>query len=146
MKKSFLMAFMAMAFTGFLVSCEEDDEHLRNRTEDDIEWNTINVTVRAGDWEYVEGSRNCNSYYYADVKVSDLDKNKCKGGIICCYLYDDEVQTQLPCTRYYNSGNEEWSRTIDYDFYKKGVTFYVTESRDSINLPERMEFRIAFIY
>lgn len=146
MKRKLLWAFAALLSVGTLASCEEDDDHLRNRTEDDIEWNTKEVTVRSGDWEYVNGSRNCNSYYYADVKVSDLNKEKCKGGIICCYLYDDDVQTQLPCTRYFNTDGEEWSRTIDYDFYKNGVTFYVTESRDSLSQPERMEFRIAFIY
>lgn len=146
MKRKLLWAFAALLSVGTLASCEEDDDHLRNRTEDDIEWNSINVTVRAGDWEYVKGSKNCNSYYYADVDLKELKQNKCDGGLICCYLYDDDVQTQLPCTRYYNSGNKEWSRTIDYDFYKKGVTFYVTESNDSISLPERMEFRIVFIY
>ena len=72
-------------------------------------------------------------------------------------MYDDAVQTQLPCTRYMSDGKHQWTRTIDFDFYKRGITIYVTDfvtqneastkpSDDFVpDEPGEIKFRIAVL-
>jgi|GEM_PF-2672504 len=147
MKRHFLFAIAAVVFSGFVASCDDDDkDDLRSGIEDSINWHSIAITVHSDDWKYHTGRNNANGYYYADVKVDKLTRAICDGGMVCCYIYNDDYQSPLPNIRYYNSGNEEWTKTIDYEFYRKGVTFYVTDSHNIDELPEKMEFRLAFIY
>ena len=135
---------------GGFTACDEDFDCLRNETRDEVDWFTTKVTIEPRDWNYSP-----NGYYYTDVKVRELDRDVFRGGIVCCYLYDGkDVQIQLPYTRHYNEGGQEWTRTIDYDFYKHGVTIYVTDyspnqgsngDKFEPECPDEMTFRIALI-
>ena len=125
MRRKILSMFMLLAAAGF-VSCDEDFDYLRIETRDEVDWTTITVTIDADEWNYNSNSDD-TGYYYADVKVREIDKDVCRNGLVCCYMYDDAVQTQLPCTRYMSDGKHQWTRTIDFDFYKRGITIYVTD-------------------
>ncbi len=147
MKRKLLWAFAALLSVGALTSCEDDSHTLRDEMSEDIDWYSKKITVKSDDWVLHSNRDNDNIYYYADIKVSELTGSICKGGIICCYLYEDNAQTQLPCTRYYQDSDQNyWSKTIDYDFYKGGITIYVTDSEFYDENPGDMEFRLAFIY
>lgn len=145
MKRNFILAALALMFVGLATSCDDDDS-LRDETSDDVTWHTKKITVKAKDWE-LYSNRDNDIYYFADIDVSELTSAVCKGGIVCCYLYEGDAQTQMPCTRYYQDSDQNyWSKTIDYDFYKGGITIYVTDSEFYDENPGDMEFRLAFIY
>ena len=148
MKRKILSMIALVAIAAGFSACEENDGHLRNEIREDVDWSITKVTIDEDDWSY-KTNRDGSSYYYCDVKVNDIDSWVYKGGLVCCYLYDgDDVQTQLPCTRYLTDGTNYWTRTIDYDFYKKGVTIYVTDflpDNSQPETPEKMTFRILVL-
>ncbi len=148
MKRKILSMFVLAAVAVSFSACEVDDDHLRNETREDVDWSIAKVTIYEDDWNY-KTNRDGSSYYYVDVKVNEINNRVYKGGLVCCYMYDgDDVQTQLPCTRYLTDGTNYWTRTIDYDFYKKGVTIYVTDflpDGEKAENPGKMTFRIAVL-
>ena len=155
MKRKILSIFALIVMAGGFTACDEDFDYLRSETRDEVDWFTTKVTIDSHDWNYSQGG----NYYFADVRVRELDRDVYRGGIVCCYLYDgNDVQIQLPYTRHYNEGGQEWIRTIDYEFYKRGITIYVTDyplnqgsSSSSANdqfepeRPDDMTFRIALL-
>ena len=158
MRRKILSMFVLLAATAGFVSCDEDLEYMRNGVSDDVDWTTKKVTVQERDWIYQSNHDNSGGYYYADIKVRDLNSDVFRGGIVCCYMYDgNDVQIPLPCTRTMSDGTHEWQRTIDFEFYRKGITFYVTDyipqtgitTTPSDNFepdePGEMKFRIVLL-
>lgn len=153
MRRKILSMFVLLAAAGF-VSCDEDLDHMRNGVSDDVDWTTKKVTVQERDWVYQSNRDNSGGYYYADIKVRDLNSDVFRGGLVCCYLYDgNDVQIPLPCTRTISDSAHEWQRTIDFEFYRKGITIYVTDyipqtgasNNFEPNEPGEMKFRIALL-
>lgn len=147
MKRKILSMFTLLAIVAGFSSC--DDDYLRNETRDDVEWTTKKIKVEEEDWIYQSNRNAPGGYFYTDIKVNELDGDVFRGGLVCCYLYDgDDVQIPLPCTRTMSDGKHEWQRTIDFDFYRKGITIYVSDfpSDDFVPDPEEMKFRIALLY
>ena len=90
-----------------------------------------------------------NCYFKCNKKVSDLTYAVLDGGMVNCYLYVDnsDTQAQLPTVRHFeNREGHLWTRTIDYEYYSGGVTFYVTDSDFAGEQPGTMDFRLMFAY
>ena len=152
MKRKILSMFTLLAIAAGFSSC--DDDYWNTETREDVEWTTQKVTVKERDWAYQTNHSGSGGYYFADIKVRELDGDVFRRGLVCCYMYDgDDLQIPLPCTRTISDGAHEWQRTIDFEFYRKGITIYVTDfipqSEANANFepdePEEMRFRIALL-
>ena len=152
MRRKILSMLTLLTICSGFASCDEDFDNWRSETRDEVDWTNARVTIDVNDWIY-DSNGNGSGYYYSNIKVKEIDKEVYRYGLVCCYLYDGDVQTQLPCTRYMTDGKHEWQRTIDFDFYRRGVTIYVTDfvpqngASDNFvpDEPEDMKFRIAVI-
>lgn len=135
--------FAAMAF--FAVSCDDDTRNLRNETTEDVIWRSIEI--KADSWIKCADREGLNPYYKTSVNVPQINNNVLKGGIVTCYLYDGDAQAPLPSVRHYeNASNQLWTRTIDYEYYSGGVTFYVTDSDFAGQYPGTLYFRLMLAW
>lgn len=136
MKKAFLL-FMAAVL---LLSCDE------SYPEDLTTKQTISLKVNANDWtEYIGNSG--ERYYYCFVRINEITSTIYERGGVMAYIDFDDRQQALPYVRHMrNSAGNMWTRTIDYDVTRDGVTFYVTNSDFAIDPPGTMYFKVLLIW
>lgn len=145
MKTIFKTAVLSLACVLPLVSCEDDTRTLRNETTDDVIWSSVELT--AANWEKCADRQGLNTYYRCSVRTSAINYQVLNGGMVNCYLYDGNAQAQLPSVRHYeNAQNQFWTRTIDYEYYNGGVTFYVTDSDFAGEKPGVLTFRLMVAF
>lgn len=133
----------AIAFMAFgLMSCEDDTRTLRSDVADEVRMYSGEFPVEH--WTKCSDRGGLNPYYKADIRCSKITYTVLRGGQVNCYLYTGNTsQVQLPCVRHYeNAQGDQWTRTIDCEYWDGGVTVYVTDSDFAGGTPEPMSFRI----
>jgi len=144
MKKFMKAAILSLACMFTLASCDEDGRTLRHETTDDVIWSSVELT--ASNWEKCVDRNGENTYYKCSVRTNALTYDVIRGGLVNCYLYDGDAQAQLPCVRHFQNGQSYWTRTIDYEYYSGGLTFYVTDSDFAGDRPGVLTFRLMVAY
>lgn len=148
MKFSSAVLFLLACAPAF-VSCDDETRTLRNETTDDVIWKSKEIRVLDTEWQKFVDRDGMNCYFKCNKKVSDLTYAVLDGGMVNCYLYVDnsDTQAQLPTVRHFeNREGHLWTRTIDYEYYSGGVTFYVTDSDFAGEQPGTMDFRLMLAY
>lgn len=141
MRNTIKVAILSLACFLSLVSCDDDSRTLRHETTEDVIWSSVELS--AYNWEKCADRNGLNSYYKCSVRTPDITYQVMKGGVVNCYLYDGSAQAQLPSVRHYENGlGQFWTRTIDYEYYSGGVTFYVTDSDFAGDAPGLLKFRL----
>lgn len=137
MKKAILFLMAAV----LLFSCEDN-----SYPEDLTTKQTFNLKVNANDWTEYTGSSG-ERYYYCFVKINEITNTIYERGSVTAYIDYDDRQQVLPYVRHMrNSAGSMWTRTIDYDVTRDGVTFYVTNSDFAIDPPGTMYFRVLLMW
>ena len=118
-----------------------------------INWFVRDYTINSSDWQLVGGTDELNSYWQAEISVSELTKFVYESGNVFCYMYqkddnNNEVQTMLPFTvpKGSNSGGTEelWTETYACDFMPGSIMFYVNYSDFyTNNRPPATSFRVV---
>jgi len=143
-KTTNIFIILAVAMMA-LVSCEKEDP---SYPEDLTTKQVFNFTVKANDWDEVTDNDGLNRYYRYGFKLRDLKPNasleKCA---VLAYVNYGNYEAPLPYTRHYEDLDFNfWTRTIDFDYSLNDVNFYVTNSDFAKDRPERMYFRVVFIW
>lgn len=144
MDKSILLFVLTLAL--MFTSCEKESI-LRSEVSDEVDWYSASFNINEQDWRSYYNRETGESYYYATVDIRSLSYQIYDGGLVNCYLYEGGAQSQLPITRYFKDDKGiNWSRTIDYEYTKDEVTFFVSLSDFREEIPENMEFRVVMIW
>ena len=123
---------------------------------DGMYWFVKTYTINENQWQLVNGVDQLNSFYKAEIKISELDRDIYDGGNVFCYMYQrvdgKEVQTLLPFTipkgQSYPNGTEDlWTETYAYDFMVGSIMIYVNYSDFyTSNRPPTKSFRVVLNY
>jgi hypothetical protein len=126
-----------------LMSCEVTNSYPE-------ELNTKQVfrfTVKASDWQQVTDQAGLNRYYRCNFPISGVNQYVIDNGATIAYIEFDGFQQTLPYTRHFeNNDGAKWTRTVDFDFSRTDVHFYVTNNDFVPDPPETMYFRVVFIW
>jgi len=138
MKQSLLIFALGILF---LSSCESYPEVLENKQ-------VFYFDVKAKDWVKNSDRDGLNTYYSCHFKVKGLntcaDLDHCAALGFICLGSNDQA---LPYTRHYeNKSGDAWTQTVDFDYSLSEVNFYVTDSDFAGDRPEKMSFRIMYIW
>ena len=143
--KKYMTICLLMAMTFAAASCDSDTRSLRNETTEDVIWRSLEI--KADNWVRCSDRDGLNSYYTTSISVPQITNQVLRGGVVNCYLYDGDAQAQLPSVRHYeNAAHQFWTRTIDYEYYSGGVTFYVTDSDFAGTSPGVLFFRLMMAW
>lgn len=125
-----------------LLSCDNYSHTVREETS----WDVIHLSVNSRDWEEKVDSRGENRYYTCAFSVPDLTEHVCDYGVVLCYLkIEGDAQEILPYTRLRESNGQRWTQVVDFDYSRKNVRFYVTNSDFIVDPPQSMEFRLVLL-
>lgn len=126
-----------------LISCDI------NYTEPE-ELNTKQVfrfEVKKADWTPYTDESGLNLYYRCNFDIKGITRYIVENGAVLGYIEFDGYQQALPYTRHMeNADGARWSRTIDFDFSRTDVQFYVTNNDFVNDPPETMYFRVVFVW
>ncbi|MDD3196617.1 MAG: hypothetical protein PHU68_12610 [Paludibacter sp.] len=126
-----------------LISCDI------NYTEPE-ELNTKQVfrfEVKKADWTPYTDESGLNLYYRCNFDIKGITQYIVENGAVLGYIEFDGYQQALPYTRHMeNADGARWSRTIDFDFSRTDVQFYVTNNDFVNDPPETMYFRVVFVW
>ena len=126
-----------------LISCDI------NYTEPE-ELNTKQVfrfEVKKADWTPYTDESGLNLYYRCNFDIKGITQYIVENGAVLGYIEFDGYQQALPYTRHMeNADGARWSRTIDFDFSRTDVQFYVTNNDFINDPPETMYFRVVFVW
>ena len=126
-----------------LVSCDNAYSYPEELTTKQV----FNFEVRASDWVEKVDDSGLNRVYSCRFNVNGLSNYVFNNGVVMGYIDYSNYQQTLPFTRYFeNTLNQRWSRTIDFDYSATDVTFYVTNSDFAQDPPEKMYFRIVYMW
>ena len=113
-------------------------------------------TYSINKWELVNGKDNIDSYFRAEIKIPELDRDIYAGGNVFCYMLQNmdgtEVQTLLPFVlpkgQINPNGTEHlWTETYAYDFTVGSIMLYVNYSDFyTSNIPPTASFRVVLNY
>jgi len=137
MKKLFLLILPLL----FLASCDGTMSYPEDLTTKQI----VNLKVNSTNW--ILKTDGVTKYYSAYVKVDALtDRVYTNGGVVAYIDYNDYQQV-LPMVRHYgDTKGNLWTKTIDYEVEKGGITFYVTNSDFVTDAPETMYFKVILFW
>lgn len=115
-------------------------------------WHIEKVTVKQSDWKLSGNPGDLKSYYYADVRISQLTQYVFDYGTVLGYVYlEPDVKNGLPYV--YHTGeevageNKLWTQTYDFDFEPGWVRLYVTFSDfETYYIPEEETFGIVLMW
>ena len=104
--------------------------------------------VKANDWQANTDHDGLNLFYSCNFKIKGLNTgvslNRCA---VLAYINFGNYEQPLPYIRHYeNTFGELWTRTVDFDYSLKEVNFYVTNSDFAVERPEKMYFRLVYIW
>lgn len=142
MKNGILFAVMVLLCMTGLSSC--DLVSLRDETTNEVKWKSLEIC--ATEWTKCSDAKGLNTYYKYSTRISELNYDVLKGGIVQCFLYDGDTQVALPDSRHYEDekGNR-WTRTIDFEVYSGGISIYVTDNDFSGEAPGTLRFRLTLL-
>jgi hypothetical protein len=104
-------------------------------------------TVKAADWQQVTDQAGLNRYYRCSFPISGVSQYVVDNGATLGYIEFDGFQQTLPYSRHFeNADGAKWTRTVDFDFSRTDVHFYVTNNDFVSDPPETMYFRVVFIW
>ena len=124
-----------------LVSCESYKGDLGAKQ-------IFNFEVKADDWTEITDNDGLNRYYRCGFKLKNFHPGTSfKRRAVLAYINFGEYEQPLPYIRHYeNAAGELWTRTIDFDYSSDEINFYVTNSDFAREIPEKMHFRVMFIW
>ena len=121
-----------------------------------IYWYVNTYTVNSSQWELVNGVDQIDSYYKAEIRIPQLDKDIYEYGNVFCYMFQNidgvEVQTLLPFNIpkgiiHPNGAEELWTEMYAYDFTVGSIMLYVNYSDFyTNNRPPTTSFRVVLNY
>lgn len=99
-------------------------------------------------WGFQDGNA---PHFYYNFNFDKLTDHIYDNGTIVVYYDDGQTQHPLPYVRTYEQAVggyiRTWTQTIDYEFRRGGISFYVTNSDFIYNSnPGRMKFRMVVIW
>lgn len=114
-------------------------------------WRIEDITVNNREWQYSSDSDGQNGHYFYSINFPDIDKFIYNNGKVFVSLefedsYGNFTQQDLPIVRHYEDNGKKWTRTIDFDYSKGNITFYVTDSEFKEGRPEEMLFRVVLLW
>ena len=126
-----------------LTACEINTSYPEELTTKQV----FRFEVKARDWQQMTDQDGLNRYYKSSFKINGISDYIINNGAVLGYIEFSGYQQALPYTRHYeNFDGAKWSRTIDYDFSRTDVHFYVTNNDFIVDPPETMYFRVIFIW
>lgn len=98
-----------------------------------VSWFTQSYKVKKSDWKLSGKPGELNSFYYADIPISNLTKFIYTSGTVLAYIETEPgIKNSLPYVSHRggvdNLGEFLWTQTYDFDFYEGGITVYMTYS------------------
>lgn len=126
-----------------LISCEVNytaPEELNTKQ-------VFRFVVKQTDWVELADEDGLNRYYRYKFTLDGITQYMIDNGAAIGYIEFDGFQQQLPFSRHFeNLDGARWTRTVDFDFSKNDVQFYVTNDDFIKDRPETMYFRVVFIW
>jgi len=108
-------------------------------------WKIIDIDVLSRQWQ-VDIDANGNRFYFAQFNVPELTQFIYDNGTVLAYYELNGVQQPLPYTRHNGDNGYYWTRTIDFEFTTKSMTFYVTDSDFADDPPPTIYFRVVLLW
>lgn len=139
-----MRTFLLLLITAVtMASCEENYSYPEDLTTKQV----FRFEVKASDWKSYTDQAGLNMYYRAKFNVSGITDNMFNNGAVSAYIEFDGYQQVLPYTRHMENANgAKWTRTVDFDFSRTDVQFYVTNNDFISDPPETMYFRMVFVW
>jgi len=108
----------------------------------------FNFEARANDWVEKTDNAGLNPYYSCSFRLRNLKPNTSLDHCaVLAYINYGSYEAPLPYIRHNeNEYGELWTRTIDFDYSLNDISFYVTDSDFNISRPDRMYFKVVFIW
>lgn len=138
MRNFYYLLFIAFIFIG----CEPVTESLDSKQ-------IYFFDVNTSDWTESKDNNGLNRYYLCKREIKGLKTHRriYEKGAVMVYLAGTDFQQPLPITRHFESDKgQRWTRTIDYEFSKGKITFFVTTSDFIVEQPESMSFRVVLMW
>lgn len=126
-----------------LISCE-----VNYTTPEELNTKQVfRFVVKQTDWVELADEDGLNRYYRYKFTLDGITQYMIDNGAAIGYIEFDGFQQQLPFSRHFeNLDGARWTRTVDFDFSKNDVQFYVTNDDFIKDRPETMYFRVVFIW
>ena len=115
-------------------------------------WFTTSITIESDEWELIGEPNALNSYYFVDKPLKELSHTIYKEGTVVAYIETSpEVKNGLPYVLHKGAKDDKgeflWTQTYDFDFYPKGIGFYVTYSDfNTVSRPDKETFHIILMW
>ncbi|MDX9748288.1 MAG: hypothetical protein RBT57_07275 [Paludibacter sp.] len=107
----------------------------------------FNFEVKASDWKPYTDQAGLNLYYRSKFSLSGISDYMYNNGAVNAYIEFDGYQQVLPYSRHMENANgAKWTRTVDFDYSRTDIQFYVTNNDFISDPPETMYFRVVFIW
>lgn len=150
--KKFLFLILSVLFIS--TSCEGPEGPMGPPGEQGsgTNWFTQSYTVQAKDWKLKGKPGELNSFYYADIPISQLSQFIYEKGTVLGYIETESgVKNSLPYVSHRGGSDDKgeflWTQTYDFDFYKGGITVYLTYSDfNTQTAPGTEKFHVIFMW
>ncbi|WP_165022556.1 hypothetical protein [Dysgonomonas sp. ZJ279] len=115
-------------------------------------WYVTSFTIQSSEWQLMGAPGELNSYYYLDKSLPELNNFVFNQGTVVAYIETEkDIKNGLPYVLHKggsdNQGEFLWTQTFDFDFYPKGVRFYLTYSDFNTQIPPDTEtFHIVLMW
>jgi len=135
MKKLLLLTFVTLT----LIACRDSKE---------IQFNSINLSVKSSDWVENVDNQGLNRYYSCHFNMPEITSTVFNSGSVIAYIIvnNSTSQQNLPYVRHFENANGAlWTQTIDFDYAEGGINIYVTNSDFAVDPPSAMDFRVVVL-
>jgi hypothetical protein len=141
MKKTTNIFIIVAVAMMALVSCSSYEEDLNTKQ-------VFNYEVRSNDWIEITDQDGLNRYYTYGFDLKNFYPGSTfKHRAVLAYISFGDYEQPLPYIRHYeNSNGWLWTRTVDFEYSAKEINFFVTSSDFAVDKPEKMYFRVVFIW
>ena len=139
-----MRTFFLLFLSAFLfVSCEGTYSYPEDLTTKQV----FRFTVKQTDWVPYTDNAGLNRYYRSKFTINGISQHIVDNGAAMGYIEFDGFQQALPYSRHFeNADGAKWTRTVDFDFSRTDIQFYVTNNDFMVDPPETMYFRVVFIW
>ena len=135
MKKLLLFIVVTLTF----VACRDSKE---------IQFNSINLSVKNSDWVENVDNQGLNRYYSCHFNMPEISSTVFNSGSVIAYIIvnNSTSQQNLPYVRHFeNAKGVLWTQTIDFDYSEGRINIYVTNSDFAVDPPSAMDFRVVVL-
>lgn len=151
MKK--ILNTLAILFTIItFTSCEGDEGPMGPKGDPGVSWYTKTITISKYQWKLSGAINDLNSYYYAEIPISELSQFIFNDGTVLAYIEPENgIKNGLPYVLHkgekVNGKEYLWTQTYDFDFEVGYMTFYLTYSDfNTISIPDTETFHIVLMW